>query len=105
MVKTKVANKSEIKEGQGKLVSVNGKELALFNVKGEFFIIDNACIHRGGSLSDGFLEENNVTCPLHGWQYDVKTGQNTMPGMGKLNSYKLIVEGEDIFIEDSISED
>jgi nitrite reductase/ring-hydroxylating ferredoxin subunit len=100
MAKVKVANKSEVQEGQGKLVSINGKELALFNIKGEFFVIDNTCLHRGGSLSEGCLEENIVTCPLHGWQYDVKTGQNIMPGMGKVNSYKLIFEGDDIFIEE-----
>ncbi len=100
MAKVKIADKSEVKEGQGKLVNLNGKELALFNVKGEFFVIDNTCLHRGGPLSEGFLEENKVTCPLHGWQFDVKTGQNIMPGMGRINSYKVTVEGEDIFIEE-----
>ena len=100
MAKIKVAQKSEVKEGQGKLVSINGKELALFNIKGEFFAIDNTCPHRGGPLAEGWLEENTVTCPLHGWQFDVKTGQNIMPGMSKLNSYKVLVEGEDVFIEE-----
>ncbi|MEK6937031.1 MAG: non-heme iron oxygenase ferredoxin subunit [Nanoarchaeota archaeon] len=100
MAKTKVAQKSELKEGQGKLVNVNGKEIALFTVNGQFFAIDNTCLHRGGPLAEGFLEEDKVTCPWHGWQFDVKTGQNLMPGMGKLNSYKVTVENEDIFIED-----
>lgn len=100
MAKIKVAQKSEVKEGQGKLVGINGKELALFNIKGEFFAIDNTCPHRGGPLAEGWLEENTVTCPLHGWQFDVKTGQNIMPGMSKLTSYKVLVEGEDVFIEE-----
>ena len=100
MAKIKVALKSEIQEGQGKLVTVNGKELALFNVKGEFFAIDNTCPHRGGPLNEGFLAESTITCSWHGWQFDVKTGQNIMPGMGKLNSYKVQLEGEDIFIEE-----
>ena len=99
MAKVKVANKSEVKEDQGKLVNVNGKELALFNIKGEFFAIENICPHRGGPLSEGFLEGNNVNCPWHGWQFDVKTGQNIMPGIGKLNTYKVLVEGEEVFIE------
>ncbi|MBS3171678.1 non-heme iron oxygenase ferredoxin subunit [Candidatus Woesearchaeota archaeon] len=98
MAKVKVANKSEVKEDQGKLVNVNGKELALFNIKGEFFAIENICPHRGGPLSEGFLEGNNVNCPWHGWQFDVKTGQNIMPGIGKLNTYKVLVEGEEVFI-------
>ena len=100
MAKTKVAQKSEIVEGQGKLVNVNGKEIALFSVNGQFFAIDNTCLHRGGPLAEGFLEDEKVTCPWHGWQFDVKTGQNLMPGMGKLNSYKVSVENEDIFIEE-----
>jgi len=98
MAKVKVANKSEVKEDQGKLVNVNGKELALFNIKGEFFAIENICPHRGGPLSEGFLEGNNVNCPWHSWQFDVKTGQNIMPGIGKLNTYKVLVEGEEVFI-------
>jgi nitrite reductase/ring-hydroxylating ferredoxin subunit len=100
MAKVKVASKSEVNEGQGKLVNVNGKEITIFNVNGQFFAIDNTCLHRGGSLSEGFLDQSTITCPLHGWQFDVKTGQNTMPGMGKLNSYKVHVEGEDIFVEE-----
>ncbi len=100
MARTKVAQKSEVQEGQGKLVNVNGKEIALFNLNNEFFAIDNACPHKGGPLAEGFLEENKVTCPFHGWQFDVKTGQNLMPELGKVNSYKVLVENEDIFIEE-----
>lgn len=100
MAKIKVAQKSEIKEGQGKLVNVNGKELALFTVNNQFFAIDNTCLHRGGPLSEGFQAENTITCPWHGWQFDITTGKNIMPGTGKLNSYKILVEGEDIFIEE-----
>ena len=99
MAKIKVAKISEVKQGQGKLVNVNGKEISIFKINNEFFAIDNICLHMGGSLSDGWVEENNVTCALHGWQFDIKTGQNIMPGMGKLNNYKVIIEKEDIFIE------
>ena len=104
MAKIKVAQKSEVKEGQGKLVGINGKELALFNIKGEFFAIDNTCPHRGGPLAEGWLEENTVTCPLHGWQFDVKTGQNIMPGMSKLTSYKVLVEGARVAPLDALTE-
>ena len=61
--------------------------------------MDNTCLHVGGSLAEGEIEGNTVTCPLHGWQYDIKSGQNTMPGAGKLNSYKVEVKNEEIFIE------
>ena len=99
MEKIKVANINEINHGKGKMVIVNGKEISIFKVNDQFFAIDNICLHMGGSLADGWVEENNVTCALHGWQFDIKTGQNIMPGMGKLNSYKLEIKNEDIYIE------
>lgn len=99
MPKVKVANTKEIQEGRSKLVTTNGKEIVLFKVNNQFFAMDNTCLHVGGSLAEGEIENNQVTCPLHGWQYDIKSGQNTMPGMGKLNSYKVEVQGEEIFIE------
>ncbi len=98
MVKTKVAKVSELTNNR-KLVKVNDKEIVLFKINDQFFAIDNDCLHVGGPLAEGDLEGNNITCPLHGWQYDVKTGQNIMPGMGKLNSYKVEVKNEEIFIE------
>ena len=94
----KVASTSDLKPGENKVVSVDGKDVALFNVNGEFFAINNVCTHRGGSLGDGFLEENVVSCPLHGWQYDVKTGENvTIPGRN-VASYQVKVEGNDVLV-------
>ena len=99
MAKIKVAKTSELSEGKSKLVTVNDKEIVLFKVNNQLFAMDNTCLHVGGSLAEGEIQGNQVTCPLHGWQYDIKSGQNTMPGMGKLNSYKVEVQGEEIFIE------
>ena len=99
MAKIKVAKISEIEEGRGKLINVNGKEIALFKINNQFFAIDNNCLHMGGSLSEGEIESNNVTCPLHGWQFDLKSGNNIMPGIGKLNTYKTEIKNEEIFIE------
>jgi nitrite reductase/ring-hydroxylating ferredoxin subunit len=70
----KVVAKTELAEGQGRALEVQGKAIALFNVGGTFYAIDNTCKHRGGPLGDGDLEGNTVTCPWHGWQYDVTTG-------------------------------
>ena len=65
----------EIPAGTIREVSVNGKAVAVANVGGEFHAIDNTCLHRGGPLGDGPLEGKIVTCPWHGWQYDVTTGK------------------------------
>ena len=62
----KVAQASELEPNLGKLVEVQGKKIALFNVDGKFHAIDNTCTHRGGPLSEGELEGDEVTCPWHG---------------------------------------
>ena len=94
----KVANTSDLKPGENKVVNVNGTEVALFNVDGEFFAINNTCLHRGGPLGEGFLEGDVVTCPWHGWRYSVKTGANVMIPTAKVASYQIKVEGNDVMV-------
>lgn len=93
------AKVSEINEGEGKVISVNGKEIALFNVEGNFYAMDNACRHRGGPLGEGMLEGNIVTCPWHHWTYDVTTGVNVMNPQVKVSTYEVRVEGDEIKIK------
>ncbi len=99
MVEVKVASTNDLKPGQGKTVEANGKEIALFNVGGKFFAISNTCAHRQGPLGDGELEDKTVTCPLHGWQYDVTNGQCTMPGNAHVESFRVVVKGNDVFVD------
>ncbi len=95
----KVVSKTELGEGQGRVLDVQGKAIALFNVGGNFCAIDNTCKHRSGPLGEGELEGNIVTCPWHGWQYDVTTGAcQTNPAVSQ-TKYNVKVEGEDVFIE------
>lgn len=94
----KVANKSEVASGSGKLVDVNGKEIAIFNMNGNFHAIDNTCPHRGGSLSEGSLDGNVVSCPWHGWQFDITSGSCLTDPAAQQNKYEVKVEGEDILI-------
>jgi 3-phenylpropionate/trans-cinnamate dioxygenase ferredoxin component len=92
----KVASLSELSPGQCKTVDVNGKAVALFNVGGTVYALDNTCLHRGGPLGDGTLEGEVVTCPWHGWQYKVRTGENTMNSAVKVATYQVRVEGNEI---------
>ena len=94
----KVANTSDLKPGESKVVEVDGEQVALFNVDGEFFAISNTCLHRGGPLGEGFVEGDVVTCPWHGWRYNVKTGANLMIPNQKVPAYQVKVEGNDIFV-------
>ena len=94
----KVASTTDLKPGENKIVYVNGTEVALFNVDGEFFAISNVCSHRGGPLGEGFLESDVVTCPWHGWRYNVRTGQNLTIPTAKVATYNVKVEGSEISV-------
>src|SRR3989344_3374999 len=94
----KVASKSDLGPGEGRVVNVNGTDVALFNVDGEFFAINNTCLHRGGPLGEGFLEEDVVTCPWHGWRYNVKTGVSPVIPTAKVAAYKVKVEGTEVMV-------
>src|SRR5437762_6073833 len=74
--RVKVASVGEVETGQGRVVEANGKTLALFNVDGVFYAMDNACAHRGGPLGEGDLDGTIVTCPWHAWRWDVRSGAN-----------------------------
>ena len=89
----KAADAGEVAPGTGKCVTVNGKEIALFNVGGVFHAIDNTCLHRGGPLGEGELDGTTVTCPWHGWQYNVTTGRNIMDESEGVDRYEVKVEG------------
>ena len=94
----RVVGVSDLKPGENKVVEVNGEQVALFNVDGEFFAISNTCAHRGGPLGEGYLEGDVVTCPWHGWRFNVKTGNNAiMPNM-KVQNYQVKVEGNDVLV-------
>lgn len=95
----KVAKIGEIKDGEGKVVAANGLELALFRQNGQFFAFDNTCLHMGGPLGEGTLEDDFVTCPWHGWRYNIKNGQNDLDETMKLKTYKTKVQGDDVLVE------
>ena len=95
---TKVATKSDIAPGTGKVVEVGGKPIAIFNCDGIFYAVDNTCVHRGGPLGEGSLVGSTVTCPWHGWEYDVSSGAcQTNPAV-KVQKFDVKVEGDDVLI-------
>jgi 3-phenylpropionate/trans-cinnamate dioxygenase ferredoxin component len=70
-----VATVDEIPPGTGKKVEVQGVWIALFNVDGLFYAVDNTCPHAGGPLGEGTLTGHVVECPWHGWKIDVCNGR------------------------------
>ena len=98
MAFVRAARKEEVPPGSIREFQLDGKTIALANVDGKFYAINNTCLHRGGPLGEGELEGKVVTCPWHGWQYDVTTGKVAMnPSIG-VDCYTLEVRGDDIFI-------
>lgn len=96
----KVAKKSEIAEQSAKCVEIGDKRIAVFNLAGEFYAIDDACTHFGGSLSEGTIHGDEVECPLHSAYFNIKTGEVTYPPAHKnVKKYNVRVIGEDIEIE------
>ena len=94
----KVAQTSEIPAGQGKCVEVEGRRLAIFNVDGSYYAIDDVCQHQGGPLGEGELSGKIVTCPWHGWEYDVTSGINMFDTDLKQEQFQVKVDGNDILV-------
>ena len=94
----KMATLDELPPGASKEVEHGGRIYALFNVDGVISAIDGICPHQGGPLADGAIEGTSVTCPWHGWQFDVRTGKTPMGSRVKQAVYEVKVEGRDVLI-------
>ncbi len=95
----KAAKVNEIPEGRVKRIEIGETYIALFNIDGEFYAIDDTCSHEEASLSQGELDGHMIECPLHGSRFDVKTGQvRSLPAVMPIKTYKVVTEGDDIFI-------
>jgi nitrite reductase/ring-hydroxylating ferredoxin subunit len=90
-----VANLEQLPPGRGTTVSVEGKDIALFNVDGTVYAMDDACLHQGLSLGNSKLDGKIVTCRGHGWKYDVTTGSTyPVPGIGVAAYPVKVVDGK-----------
>ena len=93
-----VARIDEIPPGESKIVVVNDKSIAVFNVEGTFYAIYNTCPHEGGPLGEGRLKGYVVSCPWHDLAFDVRNGQGTDGGGYCVGSYEVRVEGQEVFV-------
>ena len=87
--------------GKMQKITIDGKDVLVVNIDGTYYAINDTCTHSGASLSEGGLDGTVVTCGWHGAKFDCKTGKlSAFPAKIKdLNSYKVIVESENIFVE------
>jgi nitrite reductase/ring-hydroxylating ferredoxin subunit len=99
MARTRIADAKDIAPGAGAIVQVGVLTLALFNVAGSFYAVDNSCPHRGGPLGDGKLDGAIVTCPWHGYRYDVRTGVHQLNPRLNVACYPVTVEDGVVFVD------
>jgi nitrite reductase [NAD(P)H] small subunit len=93
-----VARVDEVPSGKSKVVTINNRAIALFNVDGKYFAIHNLCPHEGGPLHEGRVKGFVVSCPWHDLAFDIRNGQGIDGGGYCVGSYEVSVEGEDIFV-------
>lgn len=96
----RVASKDEVAEGAVLGVRVGEREIALYHLPGgEFHATDNVCTHEFALLSEGWLENGCIECPLHAAQFDVRTGKAMCaPADVDLQVFELKVEGDDLMV-------
>ena len=95
---------SEILEGRSKSFSIYDEkglreDIAVFNINGKYYAISDTCAHKGGPLSQGILKEDVVTCPWHGWKYNVRTGKSPHKGGDSVNGFVTKVIGNKLYID------
>ena len=96
----RVAAADEIPPGTGKAVVVDGRRIALFNVNGTFYAIDDTCTHEESSLSEGYIDEDIVECPKHGAMFHIPTGEvRSLPATKSEQTFPTVVEDGDLFVE------
>lgn len=96
----KAASASEIPAGEMKIVEIDGQEIAIANLNGEFVAFQNECTHRGGPLGEGILMGDVVECPFHAGQFNIRTGEVvSAPPSEPITTYPVLVEGDDVKVD------
>jgi len=94
----KVAKLSDLEEGKGRIVWLNGTKIALFRCEGAVYAIKNQCPHMGGDLGEGLLTGEVVRCPWHGWRFSVKTGKAPETDVVGVRTYEVQIDGDDVLV-------
>jgi nitrite reductase/ring-hydroxylating ferredoxin subunit len=94
------ANRHDLAEDMVIGVEIGGEAIALYNLEGEIYATDNICSHAFALLSDGYLGDGTIECPLHAARFDVKTGKVLCaPATKDIRSYRTKLEGDDILVD------
>jgi 3-phenylpropionate/trans-cinnamate dioxygenase ferredoxin subunit len=96
----KVGEVGKPEPGEVKVIMPRGERIALANVDGQYYAIDDVCTHDGGPLGEGEVFDHSIECPRHGARFDVRTGKAlSLPAIFPVKAYPVRVDGSDILIE------
>ena len=100
MAPVRVASASDVPVNQVRVFKVGNLSIALANVDGEFFAVDNLCTHDNGPLGEGRVDRNTIECPRHGARFDVRTGAvRALPAVKPIKTYPVTVEGDEVQVD------
>lgn len=100
MANERIAAASDIPAGEVRVVQCGARSLAVSNVDGTLYAIDNLCTHDNGPLGEGRLRNGRVICPRHGAAFDAKTGRVlSLPAVRSVQAYEVTVDGDDVYID------
>ena len=100
MSRYRVARLDDLPSGQPTLVETDGARVVLSRVNNDVYACSDECAHQGGPLSEGRLTGSRLTCPWHGWMFDLKSGTCVMPSRGgAIVTYPVTIEGGDVWVE------
>jgi nitrite reductase/ring-hydroxylating ferredoxin subunit len=93
-----VGNVADIPDGERRILQVGDISVGVFHHEGQWYAMQNSCLHRGGPVCTGTLEGNTLTCPWHGYQYDVTNGQLLLDRHAKLPTYRVELRGDQVYV-------
>lgn len=92
-----VGSTADVSPHSPHITDVEDTTVVIFEVDGEYYALDNQCPHQGGPLGEGKIEDGNVYCPWHGWQFDVDTGEHGQ-GICDATSYDVVCDGDNLAV-------
>ena len=93
------AKVSDVPNFGKKAVNVNGQELLLINIKGEIFACENECPHQGSPMNSGIVKDGYISCPRHGFRFDLKSGKCLDNPAYTFKIYPVQLQGDEIHVE------
>ena len=93
-----VARVADVVPGTAKTVVAGEREIALFNVDGTFYALDNTCPHQGGPLAEGWIENCQVTCPWHAWTFRLSDGSMILGDYAQVDTFEVRVEADRVAV-------